>query len=348
MTNQQLPNPKRDTITITPQPPSEPPKGFGSGYWQPSRFPVALFIIGIGFIVLAVAILGGVGYVLLQLDETPEPVADRSDIEHPTATLLIIGGGATEFAPIVTSMTSTASNTPTQLDLVTNTPAEDVLPTATFTFSPPTQLPPTNTSSPTRTPTITATFTATVTASPTSTFTPTASPTLTLSPSNTHTPSVTPLYSATPTRTLTPSLTVPPPTLTPNTSGHLLKLFYDEWSFYAWNGSTQQFAISNLVFEAIDANGNEAGYRLEGSLWAQFYAYLEVSKCVAVEITTSPSWLRPTQCWDYNAVLTPQTHYKSIFWLDRPNVVGFRVLWQGAEIGLCETGVGQCSVYIPR
>ena len=343
----QPPNLKRDTFTITPQPPSAPPKGFDSGYWEnPRRFPVVLFMIGVGLIIVACLIMGGVGYLVLKDDTPPEPTED-SVAQDFTATPIIVGG-VTDFAPIVMSATSTPLPTAIQIDLATNTPAEELFPTATFTFVPPTQLPPTHTTTPTHTPTITSSFTATTTPSITPTFTHTVSPTQTLIPSATPTPSHTPLYSATPTRTLTPSLTIPPPTVTPDTSGQLVRLFYDEWSFYVWNGSTEQIRLSNLVFEAIDANGNFAGYRLEGALWAQFYAYLEVSKCTAVEITTAPGWLRPTQCWDYNAVLTPQGHYSTIFWLERPTVAGFRVLWQDVEIGQCATGVGECNVYVPR
>ena len=335
MTNQPTPNPKRDTFTITPQPPSTPPKGFDGGYWQaPQRFPVVLFLIGVTFFIMACLIIGGVGYLALQDEATPKPTQNIV-AEDLTATPIIVGG-VTDFAPIIASPTHTAAPTATEFELATNTPIEELILTATFTFIPPTQLPPTNTATSTRTPTITPSLPATITPSVT------ASPTLTLTASATFTPSLTPLYSDTPTNT------VPPPTITPDTGGHLVRLFYDDWSFYAWNGSTQQLAISNFVFEAIDTDGNFAGYRLEGGLWAQFYAYLEAGKCVAMEVTTAPSWLRPTQCWVYNAVLTPQSHYTTIFWFDRPNMAGFRVMWQDVEIGQCETGVGECNIYVPR
>lgn len=335
------PNQKRDTITIQPQPPSEPPKGFNSGYWEKSqRFPVTLFVVGLGLIIVACLIIGGVGYVILQEDETPEPT-DASVAEDATATPIIVGGG-TDFAPIVQSPTATISPSPTVLDLATNTPDEEIVPTATFTFVPPSPLPPTSTLTATRTPT------ATQTPSPTSTFTATHTPTITLTASQTLTPSLTPLISDTPSPTVTPSLTSPPPTITPITNGHLLRLFYDNGSFYAWNGSTQQLRMSNLAFEAIDGQGNSVGYRFEGQLWAGYYPYLEASKCAALEVTTASSWLRPTQCWDYNAVLTPQDHYTTIFWRDRTNVTAFRVLWQEVEIGRCDVGRGECNVYVPR
>jgi hypothetical protein len=68
---------------------------------------------------------------------------------------------------------------------------------------------------------------------------------------------------------------------------------------------------------------------------------------VRLETTKADNWLRPSQCREYNATITPEQEGDMVFWTQRPSVAQFRVLWQGQEIGRCEVIASECETYLP-
>jgi hypothetical protein len=130
-------------------------------------------------------------------------------------------------------------------------------------------------------------------------------------------------------------------------AGRPLQLYYDPASFYVLNPGASPLGIKPIAFEALDAAGQPAAYRFEGSQWSQFYFFLESGACDRIEILRSPAYLRPGQCRRYNATVTPQDDDPMIFWIARPGVSQFRVLWAEQEVGRCPVDGGFCEVYLP-
>ncbi|MCP4361631.1 MAG: protein kinase [Chloroflexi bacterium] len=190
-----------------------------------------------------------------------------------------------------------------------------------------------------------ATDTAVPPSPPPETNTPAPEPT-TVPPTDTAVPQ--------PTDTAVPQLINPPateastvvPTATP--SGPRLVMLYDATGFYLYNpNANNAIRVSQLVFESLDENGDLSGYWLEGRRWSQFYSYVEPFSCVRLEITKLSSWLRPSQCREYNATITPEQDGDIVFWMPRTGVAAFRVLWQGQEVGRCDVVANQCETYLP-
>lgn len=157
-----------------------------------------------------------------------------------------------------------------------------------------------------------------------------------------------------PTDTPAPQATNPPPTEAPppaaptaTPAGPRLVMFYDTTSFYLHNPDAARQRVSELVFEALDENGNLSGYWFDGRRWAQFYSFVEPSGCARLEMTKVAGWLRPPQCRQYNATITPEQDGDIVFWTQRPGVAAFRVVWQGQEVGRCPINAGPCEVYLP-
>lgn len=173
-------------------------------------------------------------------------------------------------------------------------------------------------------------------APPTETAVPTAAPTETIIVAATET-----AVSASPTSPPVAAPTV----LYPN--GKRILLLYDANSFYLWNSTAERIAIRSIDFENIDANGNFAGYFFDGSLWTQFYSYVEDQSCVRIELLRAPAYLRPPLCRAYNATVTPDPDDAAVFWLPRSGITQFRVLWDNQEIARCEVNAGQCELFLP-
>jgi len=57
--------------------------------------------------------------------------------------------------------------------------------------------------------------------------------------------------------------------------------------------------------------------------------------------------LRPAKCREYNSTITPPENDPEHFWIERPDAVQFRVLWEGQEIGRCSIPGDFCEVYVP-
>lgn len=174
--------------------------------------------------------------------------------------------------------------------------------------------------------------------------------TATFTPSPTLSPTAAPSPSATvtviPSPSLTPSRTLPAPL----TEGHEIQLFYDETSFYLLNADIASISIRLITFEAIDENtGDPTRHLFSGRLWSDFFDELEEGKCVRIETVEGPTWMRPQECADYNATVTPANETSDlVFWISRSNVSQFRVLWIGQEVGRCQTHLGLCQIFLPE
>jgi len=216
------------------------------------------------------------------------------------------------------------SNGPEEVAAVTTTVPASTLPTTT-----PTSVPATEIAAP-----VVLTIINTITFTPTPTNTPSATPTDTATPVPTSTPS------------LTPSMTVPAPL----SDGHQIQLFYDEHSFYLRNAEAESVSIGLISFESIDSRtGQPAPYLFSGRLWSGFFDELEEGNCVRIETVEGPTWMRPQECAEYNATVTPANEASDlVFWLTRSNVSQFTVLWLGEEVGRCQTHLGVCQVYLPE
>lgn len=183
-----------------------------------------------------------------------------------------------------------------------------------------------------------------LTSTNTATFTPTPTNTPSATPATTRTHTPTPML--TPTPSLTPSKTVPAPL----SEGHQIQLFYDENSFYLLNAEAESIAIGLISFEAIDSRtGQSAPFLFSGRLWSGFFDELEEGNCVRIETVEGPTWMRPQECAEYNATVTPANEASDlVFWLTRSNVSQFTVLWLGEEVGRCQTHLGVCQVFLPE
>lgn len=334
---------------LTPHP--APPIGMVKPLAEepPSWLFVSFLGIGTGLLLVSCIVLVGVGYwILNNRGDDPDKQAEvGTPSTPPTATIFVVGEVPTS-GPTNTP-TIEISSTPTNTATIppTSTAAG---PTLTYTFVPPTRLPATNTATSTRTllPTNTSEPTLPPTIGPTATtgFTPFPTNTLEAPLRTSVSQSAGVVISPTATSTMPPATLMPSPTATAAT-GQRIRLFYDSASFYLWNPTRNRITLENLAFEAIDSTGLSAGYRFDGSRWAEFYAYAEPNNCTSIEITTGPTWLRPRQCVVYNAEVTPQSSASFIFWVSRSGITQFRVLWNEQEIGRCTIGAGQCDVFLP-
>ncbi len=165
-------------------------------------------------------------------------------------------------------------------------------------------------------------------------------------PTNTPVPPTDTLVPLTDTPINTPTSTPPPTVLYPD--GNPVQLLYDEYSFYVWNGGDESFRVSNLFFEALNADGASLAYSFDGWRWSQVgFHSVESGKCDAIETTDAPSVLNPARCRDYNARVTPNISSNLVFWISHGGATQFRVLWDEEEIGRCEIDRGFCEVRLP-
>ncbi|MBI5927964.1 MAG: hypothetical protein HY862_01535 [Chloroflexi bacterium] len=310
----------------------------------PSWLFVGFIGIGTGLLLVSCMVLAGVAYWILNNrdDEGDKTTEVGTPSTPPTATIFVVG----EVPTLGPTNSPTIELSPTSTRTATIPPTSTVAgPTLTYTLVPPTRIPATNTPTASRTllPTNTGEPTMPPTSGPTATIGFTALPTNTpdaLLPTSNSLPAG---AVSSPTATI-----LPPPTLTATVAtGQRIRLFYDNASLYLWNPTRNQIALTNLAFEAIDSTGLSVGYRFDGSRWAEFYEYAEPNGCASIEITTGPTWLRPRQCIDYNAQVTPPSSAPFIFWVARSGVTQFRVLWNEQEIGRCNISGGQCDVFLP-
>jgi hypothetical protein len=126
-------------------------------------------------------------------------------------------------------------------------------------------------------------------------------------------------------------------------------LAYTERGFYLINIHTaKSIEIEHLAFEAIDSTGVPSQFRFGVTEWLAHFGIVEPGKCNGIEIIlTSAFELRPGECRDFNALITPDVSSTAIFWVQRDGISEFRVLWDGSEIRRCPTGSGTCGIDIP-
>ncbi len=137
------------------------------------------------------------------------------------------------------------------------------------------------------------------------------------------------------------------PSPTTLSTGRQIHLLWNEASFYAWNPTDTDISVRPLRFEALRANGDRLPYGFNGTPWSYFYPRLEPGKCNGLEIGGTTEALQPTLCRSYNAIMMPEPGDSTLFWLTRPEVTQFRVLWNNEEIALCPIVTGACIVNLP-
>jgi serine/threonine protein kinase len=151
--------------------------------------------------------------------------------------------------------------------------------------------------------------------------------------------------------TAEPSTPVAVPTVKyPN--GKRFMLYYDNNSLYLLNLSESVVSIYSVAFERLDAASGAPLNRFDGWRWAQFYPNSKPDWCMAIEILSSPSYLRPSECTKGNlSTRTPTRDDPVVFWTAQEGSQQFRVLWkQGGpeeEVARCEIGAGTCEVFFP-
>ncbi len=271
---------------------------------------------------------------------------------HPAALPLLLGRTATASA---TPSPDVPTATPTPSATTPPTETASPMPTATFTSTPtstPT-LPPSQTPTPTASPSQTASATLSPTSSVTATATSLPHPSATLRPSGTSLPSGTPLPVTPPkgTPTLVAALSASPsPTVTTTPQYPNWKriwFFYNPYGFYVYNASDANRSISPLSLERLDDSGNSLN-RFDGWRWADFFPTLYSNWCMRIEITQSPTYMRPDLCTNrYLSTRTLASDSDLIFWTPQANSHEFRVLWEGQEVGRCQISANSCEVFIP-
>jgi serine/threonine protein kinase len=208
-------------------------------------------------------------------------------------------------------------------------------------------------------PVATATATATATPEPTATNTlahaVTATDTMTVTAvaaipiaTDTLTPTPEPTATATPESTATATATIAT-TNTPDTAtGHRVRFYYDEFSFYIWNAEPASLNVGPLSFEALDAEGRPAGYVFRGRSWAEIYPFLEESRCNRIRPVAVPETAEPFVCTQFNASLVLGRDDEGLFWLPRDGTItAFRVYWFGTVAGTCPLVTGVCELVLP-
>ena len=150
----------------------------------------------------------------------------------------------------------------------------------------------------------------------------------------------------TPTYTPTPTSIVPPTVLYPN--GRLLRLIYNENGFYLLNLSNSAVVVRNLAFEGLDSQGTPTNYRFLGTVWAEYYGFLQPDHCNIIELLEARPGDRPPGCVEVNTSLASlEPDSSNVFWLLRPGQADFRVLWREGEIGRCSIANERCDIYVP-
>lgn len=175
-------------------------------------------------------------------------------------------------------------------------------------------------------------------AAPAGTRTPTAVPTAVPSP----TPSPLPTATTTARPSPTPSAT-PSPTIT--REGRIVRLLYNDASFYVLNRSERSFSVELLTFEALGTD-SAADYFFNGRRWSGIFPRLEAQFCNSLTVAGG-LWLEPFQCDGYNAVILISPVSPDLFWREREGISQFRVFWIGEEVARCEIRPGICDVYLP-
>ncbi len=237
--------------------------------------------------------------------------------------------GLIVIAVIVSSSANTPTATPTDASLFAagNASLTPILPTETIIPPTATLLPPSSTSvPPTNTPALESLLIA---------------PTHTAIPQTTTliVPTVTPLppvATPTPPSEATIPADVPPGATTAPSDWLAVRFIYNNDAFYWMNDSSRSINARPIVFERVGAIG-----RFEGQLWA--YWTMEAGRCMEINFVDNRNPQRPNGCRP-NAFFTPTRSQTTNFWTGTGQ---FRVLWNGAEIAICEIAAGECTGSVP-
>ena len=170
-------------------------------------------------------------------------------------------------------------------------------------------------------------------------------------------PAATATSSPSPSLTPPPSPPVPPvPTAAPAATstvlypeGRLIRLLYNAGGFYLLNLSTSRIDVGRLSFEAVPTAGTPVTFRFEGADWADFFPFVLPERCNYVELfRPEQAANRPAICRETNAAREDIDPDNAVaFWLERPGLSHFRVLWNEGEIARCELLRGRCDAYLP-
>ncbi len=283
--------------------------------------------------VLALGLLAAVLLGLLVLSNDGNGDGDESDDvaslnEAETETQVAIND----------SLTATESTSPT-----TSPPPVTSTPEATATDEPtPTDVPPSATDIP-----------PTNAPLPTTEVPPTAVPPTQVPPTAVPTTAVPPTP-VPPTAALPTAVQATPVPTEAYPNGRLFRMLYDNNTFVVSNTSSTNFQTNLIGFEALLADGSVAtlsnGDPIEvaGTEWSRFYGLLEPNKCLTAQISSSRPWLQPSECRNYNSVITPSRTGNRQFWLPRETiaVTEIRVLYQGQEAARCPLHTGAVAVTV--
>jgi hypothetical protein len=111
---------------------------------------------------------------------------------------------------------------------------------------------------------------------------------------------------------------------------------YNNNGFWWLNGASRSISSQPIAFERIGGTGSFTGNR-----WA--YWTMEPGRCMEIRFTDVSNPQRPNGCRP-NAFFTPTRTQGIDFWTGSGQ---FRVLWNGAEIAVCEIAAGQCNAAVP-
>jgi hypothetical protein len=118
-----------------------------------------------------------------------------------------------------------------------------------------------------------------------------------------------------------------------------VQFVYNNNSIWWVNYSGQRLRVSRIAFERIGGAG-----RFDGGRWSQFYPYVANGGCVRLTAADADGAMaRPDICGQVNVDINGNS--TESFWTSGTGQ--FRVLWDGAEVALCEISAGQCVAFLP-
>lgn len=115
-----------------------------------------------------------------------------------------------------------------------------------------------------------------------------------------------------------------------------MSFVYNNEGFWWLNGAARSLSSQPIRFERV--GGSQA---FSGSRWA--FWTLESGRCMEIRFADVSNPQRPNGCRP-NAFFTPTRSQGIDFWTGTGQ---FRVLWNGAEIAVCDIAAGQCSASVP-
>lgn len=279
------------------------------------------------------------------VSDTPTPSQTATRDSTATAEMLaLIAQQSTDAAATTFAQGTREASTATALfetqsaqltaDAPTNTPlpTDTALPTATATLTP--------SNTPTSTPNMTETAAYEIAASSTAIAQETAA---IIEQTSVHETAVAEQQAL---------ATQAPTQMFPN--GRLLKLYYNDGSFYIENTATRRIRLSRLNFQGLNSSGE--GFASDVFETTRFIAVSNYNfidgdgHCAGIEFYTSDTpALEPEACEpasNYNALLRMSINTSSVFWRPEAEIAQFAVFWDGNEIARCPTNTGYCEVRV--